>query len=88
MKINVQGVLISFDETVQDLVRVSYTGKADKVREVKEILSRAGGKYGNRFDPEYCIASDLVVALSVKFNVKFDPDIDFYDPPIPEGAIP
>lgn len=88
MKINVQGVLISFDETVQDLVPISYTGTKEKVAEIKEILSMTGGKYGNSFNPEYCIASDLVIALSYKFKVKFDPNIEFYDPPIPDFAIP
>lgn len=88
MKINVQGVLISFDELIEGSVPITYSGRAEKIEEIKEIVASTGGKYGNRFNPEFCLAIDLVIALQKRFKVKIDPDVEFYDPPIPDGAIP
>lgn len=88
MKINVQGVLISFDESIEGMVPITYTGKAEKIKEIKEELSITRGKYGLSINPDFCLAIDLVIALGQAFKVKIDPNVEFYDPPIPDGAIP
>ncbi|PIZ55725.1 hypothetical protein COY25_00335 [Candidatus Uhrbacteria bacterium CG_4_10_14_0_2_um_filter_41_7] len=88
MKINVNGVVISFDNLIEGYVPITYNGKKEKIKEMKERLSVAGGKYGNCFDPDFCLAIDLVSALQNNFKVKIDSNISIYDPPLDDGEIP
>ena len=88
VKIKIENVTIRFDETIKGSIQPKYLGNATEVKEVITNLSFGGGKYGNTINPTNCFGVDLACVIKNAYPEVKLPKIDWYDPPLPEGAIP